>query len=221
MSTLLAPAVEVPADATETVADLLDRLGNVPADRVRLHPAPGTATEADVIAIEAKEDRLFELVDGVLVEKSMGFRESYVAMRLIMLLGPWVLARKLGVIVGEAGMMRLLGRQVRIPDVSFISYNKLPDGLVQSIAIPDITPDLAVEVLSKSNTTAEMERKRGEYFGAGTAVVWEVDLDKRSVRVFTSVQEFREVAEWEQLEGGNVLPGLSIKVGELFEGMAK
>ena len=49
-----------------TLADLLDRLGGVPPERVRFYPLPGTATEEDVVAIDAHEDRLCELVDGVL-----------------------------------------------------------------------------------------------------------------------------------------------------------
>jgi hypothetical protein len=67
----------------ETMADLLARLGDVPPERVRLIPAPGTATERDVIEMEARTNRLFELVDGTLVEKAMGFRESMLAAALI------------------------------------------------------------------------------------------------------------------------------------------
>ena len=68
MSTLL----DMPPLEAETLADLLKRLGNIPPHRVRARPAPGTATVQDVIEIEAKENRLFELVDGVLVEKALG-----------------------------------------------------------------------------------------------------------------------------------------------------
>ncbi len=55
---------------TPTFADLLEQLGDISADRVLLRPYPGTATEQDVIEIDAREDRLCELVDGVLVEKA-------------------------------------------------------------------------------------------------------------------------------------------------------
>ena len=58
-----------------TIADLLAKLGNIPPSRVRLRPFPGTATEQDVIDIEAREGRLCELVDGVLVVKTVGFDE--------------------------------------------------------------------------------------------------------------------------------------------------
>ena len=67
----------------ESIGDLLERLGGVSPSRVRLRPWPGTATEADVIAIEARENRLCELIDGVLVEKGMGYTESRLASELI------------------------------------------------------------------------------------------------------------------------------------------
>jgi len=74
------------AASRRTVADLLDGLGGISAARVRLQPAPGTATERDVIAVHDRENRLFELVDGALVEKVMGFDES----RFAILLGAYL-----------------------------------------------------------------------------------------------------------------------------------
>ncbi len=62
-----------------TIADLLKRLGNIPANRVRLHPTPGTATEKDLLEILDRENRPCELVEGTLVEKPMGFEESEIA----------------------------------------------------------------------------------------------------------------------------------------------
>ena len=77
------------ASATDplTVADLLAALGPIPAHRVRSKPAPGTATERDVIEIEGREDRLCELYDGILVEKVMGFYEAYLATMIARLVG--------------------------------------------------------------------------------------------------------------------------------------
>jgi hypothetical protein len=60
-----------------TVADLLARFGPIAHRRVRQDPAPGSATEQDVVALHDRENRLYELVDGVLVEKSTGIQESY------------------------------------------------------------------------------------------------------------------------------------------------
>jgi hypothetical protein len=67
----------------ETLADLLEQLGGIAPERVRFRPPPGTATEKDMLEVEAHEDRLCELVDGVLVEKAMGWRESLLASRVV------------------------------------------------------------------------------------------------------------------------------------------
>lgn len=68
------------ADAPlETLADRLKRLGSVSPERIPMSPAPGTATEEDVVARVDGEKHLFELVDGVLVEKAMGYYESLLA----------------------------------------------------------------------------------------------------------------------------------------------
>src|SRR4029434_4634848 len=90
-----------------TVSDLLHKLGDMRPARVRLQPPPGTATEVDVVAVHNREDRLCELVDGVLVEKMMGYYESYIAATRIRLLGNFVVAHDLGIVAGADGMMRL------------------------------------------------------------------------------------------------------------------
>src|SRR5262249_8918228 len=72
----MAAAAAAP-ESMETLADLVDRLGEIPLERIRLHPPPGEATEEDLIAaLEAPRKRICELVDGVLVEKPMGTREA-------------------------------------------------------------------------------------------------------------------------------------------------
>ena len=211
MATGVAPAFEI-----VTVADLLERLGGIPAERVRWQPLPGTATEEDVIEIERRENRLCELVDGVLVEKAMGFRESVLASFLIGELYKFVAPRKLGLVAAPDGMMRLAAGLVRMPDVSFISWARLPGGKIPKAPIPRLAPDLAVEVLSPGNTAAEMERKRREYFKAGVSVVWLVDPVARRVTVYTAPDQFRVLAESETLDGGQVLPGFALSLRELF-----
>src|SRR5688572_18472595 len=116
----------------ETVADLIEQLGGISPSRIRLHPPPGTATEDDVMAIEAHEDRLFELIDGVLVEKGIGFRESALTVLLIELLSAFVRQRNLGLMSGPDGMMRLFPGRVRIPDVAYVSWERVPGGRIRS-----------------------------------------------------------------------------------------
>ena len=200
----------------DTLAELVERLGGVPLERIRFRPFPGTATEEDVIRIEAQENRLCELVEGVLVEKPMGFRESLLAVALARYLHEFVSPRNLGLVTGEGGMMRLFAGLVRIPDVAFISWARLPSGRVPNAPIPRLSPDLAVEVLSRSNTPAEMRGKREEYFAAGVALVWMVDPEDRRVTVFTSPEDSVAYDESDVLDGSRVLPGFSLALSHLF-----
>src|ERR1700694_3138250 len=146
-------------------ADLLDRLGNVPLDRIRVHPAPGTATEDDLIA--GCEDRLCELVEGVLVDKPVGFHESLLATLVSSLLWRFLYEHDLGLALGADTMLRLAPGLVRLPDVSFASWARSPGLQLPMTQIAALTPDLAVEVLSPSNTRREMTRKLHEYFAGG------------------------------------------------------
>jgi Uma2 family endonuclease len=176
-----------PFASNETIADLLQRLGNIPARRVRLHPMPGTANEKDVIRVLDEENQPCELVEGTLVEKAMGYEESAIAAYLIMCLNNFVLPRKLGIVTGESGAVRLFPGLVRIPDVAFASWDCFPGRKRPKTPVPHLAPDLVVEVLSKSNTKPEMARKLGEYFQAGVRLVWLVNPKTWTARVYTAV----------------------------------
>ena len=207
----------VASNTIKTLADLRKRLGGVPLDRIWFHPAPGTATEKDVIEVEERENRLCELVDGTLVEKAVGFEESRLAVSLVHLISSHLDRFDLGICVGADGMMRIAPGLVRIPDVSFISWEKLPGRKSPEDPIPDLVPDLAVELLSEDNTKLEMARKVKEYFEAGVRLVWLVDPKKRTARVYSAVNRSFVVRADETLDGGDVLPGFALSLGEFLD----
>ncbi len=208
--------VATPTPKLRNLAELIERLGGVPLDRIRMNPPPGTATVNDVVEIDAHEDRLCELVDGVLVEKTMGFHESQIAVVLIRIIGDFVAKSELGVITGPDGMILFPGNQVRMPDVAFVSWGRFPGGEIPDDAAPEIVPDLAVEVLSRSNSAGEMSRKLREYFSAGVRLVWYVDPVAKTVTVYTSLTRSKIVPLEGTLDGGKVLPGFTLPVREIF-----
>ena len=110
--------------------------------------------------IRDRERRLFELIDGVLVEKVMGYWESVLAIELAGLLRDFLKGKKLGTLAGEAGMLRLSPGLVRIPDLSFISRARLAHHRRARAPILPIAPDLAIEVLSEGNTPRELCESR-------------------------------------------------------------
>jgi Uma2 family endonuclease len=99
-----------------TLMDLMELFGPIPFYRIRHDPPPGMATEEDVLEIDAHEDRLCELMDGVLVEKTVGAYESYLAVLLGTILNQYVREHQLGIVLGADGMLRLWPGMVRIPD---------------------------------------------------------------------------------------------------------
>jgi Uma2 family endonuclease len=177
---------------------------------------PGKATERDAVEIHNRTKRLYELVDGVLVEKVMGYSESHVACEMIKLLGIFLDQHDLGILAGEAGAVRLMQGLVRIPDVSFVRWEQLPRREVPTDPIPGLVPDLAVEVLSEGNTAGEMRRKLKDYFLAGVRLVWFVDPAARTVQVYTAPDKSIVLTEDQTLDGGDVLPGLALPLRQVF-----
>lgn len=199
-----------------TWEERLHDLGNIPVSRIRTDPAPGTATVDDVTRLRNTERRLYELVDGTLVEKSMGWQESLLAGILLQWLNNYLDSQSIGVATGADGMTRLFGDTVRGPDVAFVAWDRMPGGRIPTAAIPDLVPNFVIEVLSTSNTYAEMSRKRREYFHAGVELLWMVDHRARTVTVFRSNQDANVYQEDQMLDGGKVLPGWLVSIAELF-----
>ena len=203
------------AAVAANLSDILMDLGNIPAHRVRSEPKPGTATVEDLLRVNS-QGGMCELVDGALVEKAMGWRESLIAIALGRIISEFVLARNLGLVSGPDGFMRILRTQVRGPDVAFVSWDRLPGGKVPEERVPELVPDLAVEVLSEGNTYAEMARKRREYFHAGVRQVWMIDIEERTVAVYSDITKHELFGETQSLSGGEILPGLEISLTALF-----
>ena len=146
----------------------------------------------------------------------MGFRESMIAVAIGASLRATVVAKNLGIVLGADGMMRLFPDTVRIPDVAFIAWERLPGGKIPTEAIPAVAPNLAIEVLSESNTPGEMKRKRADYFGSGVELVWEFDCDDRTVTVYTAPDTRAVLTEQDVLSGDRVLPDFQLRLAELF-----
>ena len=189
---------------TPTVADIL--IDGLTPSRILLHPTPGTATGADVVAIRDREGRLCELIVGTLVEKTMGSRESNLAARLIYLILSFTEPRNLAELLAPDGMIRFGPDQIRLPDIAVFLRERLPDGKLPDDAILSIVPDLAVEILSEGNSRQEMDEKRALYFAAGVRLVWYADPRRRQVWVYDGVDRGACLDHTATLEGGAVLP---------------
>lgn len=160
-----------------------------------------------------------ELVRGeVVAVPSPGAIHNVIANLLFHLLYTFASEQRLGIVFGD-NMGYVLSRgpdTVRIPDVSFVAWDRVPDA-----GIPDgswqIPPNLAVEVVSPSDQTADVNDKAREYVASGVSLAWVLWPKRRVVSVYTRDQMVRELGLDDELDGGDTLPGFSVRVSTLFD----
>lgn len=213
MTTALAPpsVIHTKVDELRTLAELVDSLGGIPLQRIRLKPMPGTATETDLLS-----ENCCELVDGVIVERGVGYFESRLGTVLLVLIENWLATNNIGYCNGEGALTRMRLGNVRVPDVSFVRWDRVGNQVPRD-PICDVGPNLAVEILSHTNTKAEIDRKRTEYFDAGVELVWIVDPVKRIVEAWTTPRDCHLFGVADTLDGAGVLPGFAVSIKEWFE----
>ena len=150
----------------------------------------------------------------------MGTLESLLALEVAFALRTYLEGHRLGVVLGADGLLQLGPKLVRGPDVSFIRWERFPDGRLPTDRIWAVVPDLAVEVLSPGNTAAEMERKVADYLGAGTPLVWIIDPISRTAVVHAANDSGGAnqtcVGPEGVLDGGDVLPGFRVELSRVF-----
>ena len=160
-----------------------------------------------------------ELVKGeVLTVPPTGGEHGAASSRMDRRVGSFVERHRLGA-VGGAETGYILSRDpdtVRAPDVSFVSRDRIPDTGGPAGYWP-FAPDLAVEVESPGDTPREIATKIEEYLSAGTRLVWSLSRARRTLTVHAPGAEPRVLHEDDILDGGDVLPGFAVRVGEFFE----
>jgi Uma2 family endonuclease len=158
-----------------------------------------------------------ELVRGELVMMSpAGFDHGWIAGNIALALGGFVKPRSLGMVVTAETGFRIASDPdtVRAPDVAFVRADRVPPGGVKGFF--EGPPDLAVEVVSPNDRASEVTAKVQNWLQAGCAAVWVVDPENRTVMAYRSPSEIVMLSLADTLTGGEVLPGLSVPVGELF-----
>ncbi len=160
----------------------------------------------------------FELADGELIEMpTPGVIHNYIVMVLSQMLFTFVRERNLGLVCGDntGYMLRREPGEVRVPDVSFIAWDRIPPG-----GLPEgswqTPPNFAVEVVSPSDSAREVHRKVLRYLDTGVQLVWAIWPDERTVTVYPEEGAIHERKAGDELDGGEVLPGFRVRVGDLF-----
>jgi Uma2 family endonuclease len=164
-------------------------------------------------ALPENADRLFEYIGGEMVEVVSNQRSSTLAARISGFIFLYLTQNNIGFLTSSDGGYMIEGERY-IPDVAFVSKARQPAPSDQ--AYSPIPPDLAVEVLSLSNVPRVMRLKIASFMAVGTTV-WVVDPDPKSVEIYTPGQIAKTVGINDTLEGGDLLPGFSLSVKDIFE----
>lgn len=166
----------------------------------------------------SKDGHRYELVDGEILDMgNSGMEHGGIGSLLGGVLAIYVRQQKLGVVCDSSTAFTLKNGNKRSPDVSFVSRERLkglkrpPRGFFQG------SPDLAVEILSPSNTIEEIHDKIVEYFENDTRLVWVIHPDEKYLLVYHSPEPDRFLRSSDHLDGEAVVPGFSMAVSELFE----
>jgi Uma2 family endonuclease len=169
-------------------------------------------------------DLLYEIVNGEQVEiPHMGRLAGLFASVLAHYLQAFGTQHKLGVAAVEV-LFRLGPNQpARRPDIAFVAYDRwtTPTVLVDDPPEWEVVPNLAIEVVSPTNTAVEIQDKIQEYFSAGVQLVWVVYPRHRRIYVYDSPTQIRILLETDDLDGGTVLPGFRLNVATLFAPLTK
>ena len=212
------PLAALPAPTSfATLADVIAAAGGVPPEWIIYHPVPGTATEADVVALDGA-DFTCELVNGILIREPMGNKDDRIAFNFGTYINIFVLKHNLGVMGGAQALLRLRPGLVRLPDVCFTPWDTIADE-DEDGAFQDAPPALVVEVLSPSNTAKAMARKLEDYAAAGVKLAWYVDPRRREVDIYVAarLKSKKTLTVADTLSGGKVLPGFTLPVKTIFE----
>lgn len=176
---------------------------------------PPALTPEDVERASERDGKHYELIDGELREKEVGFRALFIATRISERLNA-ALYPAVGAAAVEVPIYCFDRRNHgRKPDVVYVRMSRLPGGAIVEEDL-HLAPDLVVEVLSPGNTGIELEIKIAEYLDAGVPLVWIVTPQARTIRAYRSDGTTRLYRAADVIEGEPVLPGFRLAVGEVF-----
>ncbi|MDF0552018.1 Uma2 family endonuclease [Kamptonema sp. UHCC 0994] len=178
-------------------------------------------TDAEFMALD-RDGHRYEIVNGELIDMgNSGAKHGYVCSTLMILLGGYVRLHKLGAMFDSSTAFKMKSGNKRSPDISFMAKERLqglddlPDGFLEG------APDLAVEILSPSNTVEEIDKKLVEYFDNGSRLVWVIHPRQKYVLVYRNAQEpDRLLKSNNSLDGEEIIPDFTLPIADLFQKLA-
>ncbi len=159
----------------------------------------------------------YELVNGELVTMgNTGARHGYLSGKLMVLLGSVVYAQKLGILFDSGTAFTMKFGNKRSPDLSFMTNASMKPLASIPIGLIERSPDLAIEILSPSNTVDEIHNKIVEYFESGSQLVWLIHPEEKYVMIYHQPQPDQLKLSGDVLDREALIPGFSLPIDELF-----
>jgi Uma2 family endonuclease len=140
---------------------------------------------------------------------------SAVACNIAGLIWEFLQKNPIGTVYSSDVGIALPNGNVRSPDVTYVSTAKLPEGRSPE-TFGEVIPDLAVEVLSPSDSLKELGRKIGEFLENGVPIVWLVDPGRQTVTIYRSLSETQQLTSKDTIMAEAVLPGFSVSISRFF-----
>ena len=173
-------------------------------------------TAEELLMMPKGDGRRFELIRGVLIERMPGGDPHHEALTLTtMAVGNYARSNRYGVVrSGDPGYR--LEREpdtVRAPDVAWFAPGRLQRGVR---GYPEMAPDLAIEIKSPSNSWPEITAKAQMWLCYGSQESWVGDPETITVRIYRPNTAPVILGADDTLDGGDLLPGFSVPVRDLF-----
>lgn len=161
-------------------------------------------------------EKEYEIVNNQPQEKKpSGPQHSRIWVSLAGHLGQYLRDNPLGALYGVFTAFQI-GTNERMPDLSFVSFDRFPpEGETEGNW--KIAPNLAVEVITPTDTFDSIDIRLGEYLSAGVQQVWLISMQQKKLALYRSITNVTYFAEADELISEDLFPGFRLKLGELFQ----
>ncbi|HKX31377.1 MAG TPA: Uma2 family endonuclease [Blastocatellia bacterium] len=164
-------------------------------------------------------EKNYEIVNGHPEEKEVpGTRHSGICGRLERRLGNYAETNNLGEVYPGGSFQ--IGKNERIPDLAFISAERIPLEGEPETKSP-IPPDLAIEVVSPNDLYEKVLGKTLEYLAAGVKQIWIVSPENQTITIYRSTTNITAVPPDSELVSEDLLPGFRCRLSEIFKNPRK
>ena len=182
---------------------------------------PAILDDADVVLrdpyAEPPEDGIYEIIDGVYRQKPISVFEIWMTSRLAEVFFHYCRASKSGQIFQEMMFRMSSTGNGRKPDIAFVSAKRWPrNRAAPSRNAWNVVPELAIEIISKSEKATESLGKVDEYFASGVTRVWQVWPEAQKILVYHSPTSIQVCVPGQILRDEVILPGFELDLNDLF-----